>query len=77
MDDLDRYYQATLEYQMLGTPELEKEIESLETKIKVAIKLQELVKAQILYEDEFNKPFNDYERTALYLLETLVEESEK
>ena len=34
MDDLDRYYQATLEYQMLGTPELEKEIESLETKIK-------------------------------------------
>ena len=45
--------------------------------IRSALKLQELVKAQILYEDELNKPFNDYERTALYLLETLVKESEK
>ena len=48
-----------------------------ECNVESALKLQELVKAQILYEDELNKPFNDYERTALYLLETLVEESEK
>ena len=55
----------------------ESEIEQIKDKLDSALKLQELVKAQILYEAELNKPFNDYERTALYLLETLVEESEK
>jgi len=50
---------------------------SQEEQIKLALKLQELVKAQIIYEAELNEGFNDYEKTALFLLETLVEESEK
>jgi len=50
---------------------------SQEEQIKLALKLQELVKAQIIYESELNEGFNDYEKTALFLLETLVEESEK
>jgi hypothetical protein len=42
-----------------------------------ALKLQKLVEEQIKYECELNEGFNDYEKTALYLLETLLEESKK
>ena len=53
------------------------EQDKIKKEIDSALKLQELVKTQILYESELNEGFNDYEKTALFLLETLVEESEK
>jgi hypothetical protein len=46
-------------------------------KIKEALLLVKLVEDQIKYEGELNEGFNDYEKTALYLLETLLEESKK